>query len=216
MAAWESGVAANQPSGTCSRRRPTKTPAAAAKLSLLRTARCSARLRPDALHVPRHGADRSCPRSRRFGWSCCTDPNLPARRPGPLVQGDLRPDADQDRSPRRPRATRKTPSSRSPRRPPTSTSPRRRWSRTSTIARTRKRVVGPVAFAIDGKDETAWGIDAGPGRRNQAAQGGVLARRTPIEFPAGAVVDGLADAESRRLEQRRPPEQPPRPVPHLA
>jgi len=31
----------------------------------------------------------------------------------------------------------------------------------------KKRVYGPVGFAIDGKDDTAWGIDAGPGRRNQ-------------------------------------------------
>ena len=31
----------------------------------------------------------------------------------------------------------------------------------------KRRVTGPVEFAIDGKDETAWGIDAGPGRRNQ-------------------------------------------------
>ncbi len=31
----------------------------------------------------------------------------------------------------------------------------------------RHRITGPVGFAIDGKDETAWGIDAGPGRRNQ-------------------------------------------------
>lgn len=31
----------------------------------------------------------------------------------------------------------------------------------------KKRVTGPVEFAIDGKDETAWGIDQGPGRRNQ-------------------------------------------------
>jgi len=31
----------------------------------------------------------------------------------------------------------------------------------------RHRVSGPIAYAIDGKDETAWGIDAGPGRRNQ-------------------------------------------------
>lgn len=29
-----------------------------------------------------------------------------------------------------------------------------------------KRVTGPVSYAIDGKNETAWGIDAGPGRRN--------------------------------------------------
>jgi hypothetical protein len=30
----------------------------------------------------------------------------------------------------------------------------------------KRRVTGPVGFAIDGKDDTAWGIDAGPGRRN--------------------------------------------------
>jgi hypothetical protein len=31
----------------------------------------------------------------------------------------------------------------------------------------RRRLVGPVEFAVDGKDETAWSIDAGPGLRNQ-------------------------------------------------
>jgi hypothetical protein len=31
----------------------------------------------------------------------------------------------------------------------------------------RHRVTGPIEFAIDGKNETAWGIDAGAGRRNQ-------------------------------------------------
>ena len=31
-----------------------------------------------------------------------------------------------------------------------------------------KRITGPVSYAIDGKDDTAWGIDAGPGRRNQS------------------------------------------------
>ncbi len=30
----------------------------------------------------------------------------------------------------------------------------------------RKRITGPIEFAIDGKDETAWGIDAGAGQRN--------------------------------------------------
>ncbi len=30
----------------------------------------------------------------------------------------------------------------------------------------RRRVTGPVTYVIDGKDDTAWGIDAGPGRRN--------------------------------------------------
>jgi len=29
----------------------------------------------------------------------------------------------------------------------------------------KKRIVGPLSFALDGKDETAWTTDAGPGRR---------------------------------------------------
>jgi hypothetical protein len=31
----------------------------------------------------------------------------------------------------------------------------------------KRRVTGPIEFAIDGKADTAWGIDAGPGLRNQ-------------------------------------------------
>jgi hypothetical protein len=30
-----------------------------------------------------------------------------------------------------------------------------------------KRIVGPAKFLVDGKDETAWGADRGPGRRHQ-------------------------------------------------
>ena len=31
----------------------------------------------------------------------------------------------------------------------------------------KKRITGPIAYAIDGKEETAWGFDQGPVRRNQ-------------------------------------------------
>ncbi|MEX2027744.1 MAG: DUF1553 domain-containing protein, partial [Pirellulaceae bacterium] len=51
----------------------------------------------------------------------------------------------------------------------------------------KKRVTGPVALAIDGKDETAWGIDAGPGRRNVERKA-VFVLEKPIEFPQGAVL----------------------------
>ena len=51
-----------------------------------------------------------------------------------------------------------------------------------------KRVTGPVSFAIDGKDDTAWGIDAGPGRRNQP-RNAVFVAEKPISFPAGTVLD---------------------------
>ena len=49
----------------------------------------------------------------------------------------------------------------------------------------KKRVTGPVGFAIDDKDETAWGIDAGPGRRN-APRKAVFTLETPIAYEKGA------------------------------
>jgi len=48
----------------------------------------------------------------------------------------------------------------------------------------KKRVYGPVALAIDGKDDTAWGIDAGPGRRNQPRKA-VFIPEKPIAFTNG-------------------------------
>ncbi len=49
------------------------------------------------------------------------------------------------------------------------------------------RVTGPASFAIDGKDLTAWGIDAGPLRRNLPRKA-VFTTETPIEFPAGTLL----------------------------
>jgi hypothetical protein len=51
----------------------------------------------------------------------------------------------------------------------------------------KRRVTGPVAFAVDGKDETAWGIDAGPGRRN-APRVAVFVPEKPIELPEGGTL----------------------------
>jgi mono/diheme cytochrome c family protein len=51
----------------------------------------------------------------------------------------------------------------------------------------RRRVTGPIAFAIDRKDETAWGIDAGPGRRN-VPRNAVFNLEQPVAFPAGVIL----------------------------
>jgi mono/diheme cytochrome c family protein len=51
----------------------------------------------------------------------------------------------------------------------------------------KKRVTGPVDFAIDGKDDTAWGIDLGPGRRNVPRKA-VFNVEAPITFPAGTIL----------------------------
>ena len=49
------------------------------------------------------------------------------------------------------------------------------------------RLVGPVQFAIDGDDRTAWGIDAGPGLRNQARKA-VFNAEKPISYEGGEVL----------------------------
>src|SRR5207253_4730016 len=48
----------------------------------------------------------------------------------------------------------------------------------------KKRLYGPVALAIAGKEDTAWGIDAGPGRRNQPRKA-VFIPETPLVFTNG-------------------------------
>ncbi len=51
----------------------------------------------------------------------------------------------------------------------------------------RRRLTGPVGFAIDGKDETAWGIDAGPGLRNQPRKAVFVAEK-PINSEGGTIL----------------------------
>ena len=57
-----------------------------------------------------------------------------------------------------------------------------------------RRTVGPVRFAIDGDDNTAWGIDAGPGRRNQDRKAvfqcgqPIAAAMPPFPQPAGSLI----------------------------
>jgi hypothetical protein len=48
----------------------------------------------------------------------------------------------------------------------------------------KRRVTGPVQFAIDNQPDTAWGIDAGPGRRNQDRKA-VFVLATNLTFQAG-------------------------------
>ncbi len=51
----------------------------------------------------------------------------------------------------------------------------------------KRRVTGPAQLAIDGKDETAWGIDAGPGRRNQPRKA-VFKSQQPISHSNGTLL----------------------------
>ncbi|MGH9668234.1 MAG: DUF1549 and DUF1553 domain-containing protein, partial [Bryobacteraceae bacterium] len=50
-----------------------------------------------------------------------------------------------------------------------------------------RRLVGPADFAIDGKNETSWNIDAGPGLRNQSRKA-VFTAASPLANPDGTVL----------------------------
>jgi Protein of unknown function (DUF1549)/Protein of unknown function (DUF1553) len=52
----------------------------------------------------------------------------------------------------------------------------------------RRRFTGPIQFAIDGKDETAWGIDAGPGLRNQPRKAVFNAERA-VGYQDGTILN---------------------------
>jgi hypothetical protein len=49
----------------------------------------------------------------------------------------------------------------------------------------KRRVTGPIEYAIDRKDETAWSIDIGPGRSNVPRKA-VFVLDSPIRFESGA------------------------------
>jgi hypothetical protein len=51
----------------------------------------------------------------------------------------------------------------------------------------KKRLLGPASFAIDGRDDTAWGIDVGPGRRNVPRKA-VFTVETPIRHDKGTIL----------------------------
>src|SRR6185312_659369 len=60
--------------------------------------------------------------------------------------------------------------------------------RVSDSAKPKKQLLsGPVDFAIDGKDETAWSTDAGPGLRNQPRKA-VFVASAPIDNPGGTIL----------------------------
>jgi hypothetical protein len=50
------------------------------------------------------------------------------------------------------------------------------------------KVIGPIEYAIDGKDETGWSTDAGPGLRNQPRKAVFVAEK-PIANPGGTVLN---------------------------
>ena len=75
----------------------------------------------------------------------------------------------------------------------------------------KRRVTGPIEFAVDGDELTAWGHDVGPHRRNLPRKA-VFTLEEPITNEGGTLLTFHLRPETRRLEQRRQPEPQPGPV----
>jgi hypothetical protein len=116
------------------------------------------------------------------------DPNLPMNGPGRSIYGtsaltefevQATPAGAKDAKPVKVKIARATADVN----PPETQIPSTFWDKTS-----KRRVTGPIDFAIDGIEETAWGIDEGPGRRNQPRQA-VFVFAEPVDFPEGTVLE---------------------------
>ena len=144
-------------------------------------------LRADQAPVEDDGAGPTCKDITAFRLELLNDPNLPLGGPGRSIKGtgaltEFEVEAAPADAPEQDRAGQVRQGH--GRRQPARDAARRRSSTTRAAS---KRVTGPVAFAIDGKDETAWGIDAGPGRRNVPRKAVFVAEK-PIAFPAGTIL----------------------------
>jgi hypothetical protein len=115
-----------------------------------------------------------------------TDPNLPLGGPGRSIVGsgaltefevEAAPANDPDKK-RRVKIAAATADFNAPPRP---------LEKTFDDKSDKKRVVGPIAFALDGKDETAWTTDAGPGRRGLPRHA-VFTFVKPIAHKGGSVI----------------------------
>ena len=121
-----------------------------------------------------------------FRLEFLTDPNLPCNGPGRSFMGTcaltefiVEVESDKTKGKRQPVKFVKALADYS--------SPERVLEKNFDDRSDRRRVTGSVALAIDGKNETAWGIDAGPGRRN-VPRVAVFIPEQPIELPNGGTL----------------------------
>jgi len=123
---------------------------------------------------------------RAFRLELLTDHNLPANGPGRSVTGicaltEFKVTASSNGDPKQRKTVRFV------RATADFSNPRMQLGSLYADKKGKRGYTGPVGYAIDGNLETAWGIDAGPGRRNQARKAVFLAE-TNAAFPNGTTL----------------------------
>ncbi len=126
------------------------------------------------------------PSIRAFRLEVLTDPNLPAGGPGRSIQGlfgltEFKVEVADARTPDKKTYVKFVRASAD------FSNTKRQLGPLYGDRAGKRGTTGPVDFAIDGKDETAWGIDAGPDRRNQNRKAVFVADKD-IAFPNGTAL----------------------------
>jgi hypothetical protein len=140
-------------------------------------------------HTVKFTAKTDLPRITAVRLELLTDPNLPAGGPGRSMKGtgaltEFRVEAAPPDSPES-FVRVKIAAATADFNPPETVLEKKFDDKSGT-----RRVTGPIQFAIDGRDDTAWGIDAGPGLRNQPRKA-VFNFEKPIEDSRGGAILNL-------------------------
>ncbi|MES1261834.1 MAG: DUF1549 and DUF1553 domain-containing protein, partial [Acidobacteriota bacterium] len=166
MAKWEDSVAHNQPEWQVVRPEVDDISTGGQKYVMQEDGSLLAEGYAPTKHTVKLTAKTSLKNITAFRLELLTDPNLPLGGPGRSIKGtgaltEFRVDAAPASDPGKPEAVqiiRATADLNLPETP---------LEAMFFDKSNKKRVTGPIEFAIDGKDETSWGTDAGPGLRNQ-------------------------------------------------
>ena len=123
------------------------------------------------------------PEIRAFRLEMFTDPNLPAHGPGRAIDGqfaltEFKVTAEDATDPKKRTQVKFT------RATADFANERKQLGPLYEDRQGKRGFTGPASYAIDGKDDTAWGIDAGPGRRNQDRKAVFVADKN-IAYPNG-------------------------------
>jgi hypothetical protein len=189
MHAWEATVRRNQPAWAVVRPHVEEESTGGQKYDLLEDGSFLAQGYAPTKHTVRMKVRTDVPNITAFRLELLNDPNLPRGGPGRSIMGTS--------------ALTEFKVEAAPTESPGKASPVKFIKATADVnppvkpldaifddKSGKRRITGPVGFAIDGKDDTAWGTDVGPGRRNQPRKAVFLADK-PISHPHGTVLTFL-------------------------
>jgi hypothetical protein len=187
MAQWEAGVANNQPAWTVIRPEVDDISTGGSKYLPQPDGSFLAQGFAPVFHRVKFIAKTDVQNITALRLEVMTDPNLPCGGPGRAINGlavltefeaEGAP-ADDPKKITKIKFVKAT----SDFNPPAAPLPSRYQSKSGVL-----KMGGPADFAIDGKQDTGWSTDAGPGLRNQSRKA-VFVAEQPIGFPQGTILN---------------------------